>query len=88
MRTRTHKYFGDIISEERINAPRVIPIREQPDDEMINEILWDAFNGRGKRASKKNKTSQIANEYYIHPEDIYCVDWNEEIKKALEEVRC
>ena len=71
MRTRTHKYFGDIISEERINAPRVIPIREQPDDEMINEILWDAFNGRGKRAAAEVVEDSLATEYDVLIENEY-----------------
>ena len=84
---RAERFFGDMVSHERIHKPyekKTEPVV----DEALLEVIWDAFNGRGKRASKKNKTSQIANEYYIHPEDIYCVDWNEEIKKALEEVRC
>lgn len=62
-RERTKRFFGDLISEERINAPRVIPIKEQPDDEMIHAILWDAFNGRGKRSAQPIIEDDLAIEY-------------------------
>lgn len=72
MRERTRKYFGDIVSAERIDAPRVIPVKESPDDDLINEILWDAFNGRGKRAARVRENDATADEYIEEvEEDIY-----------------
>ena len=81
---RSMKFFGDIISEDRINAPRVIPV-EDNNDELLNEILWDAFNGRGKYVSAPIEKDTIVDDYYVNIEDGY-IDWGKEIDKALESV--
>lgn len=81
---RSIKFFGGIISEDRINAPRVIPV-EDNNDELLNEILWDAFNGRGKSASAPIEKDTTADDYYMNIEDGY-VDWDKEIDKALESI--
>lgn len=85
---RARKFFGGIVSEERMDAD--LKMVDRVDWDLVNElneVLWDAFNGRGKHAAKKVKKSKVADEYFIHPEDRYVVDWNEEIERALMEVK-
>lgn len=83
MHSRAIRFFGDIVPIERINAPYEKP--KSAVDEGLLEVLWDALNGRGKRAARKVKRCKVSDEYYLHPEDAYAVDWNAEIEKALEE---
>lgn len=84
MSSRAKRFFGDIVSEELVekNEKMVCIV----DYDLINEVMWDAFNGRGKRASKPVKKFELADDYYLHPEDDY-VNWDEEIEKVLAEVK-
>lgn len=68
---RARKFFGGIVSEDRISNPRHKV--DATDYELVNSIMWDAFNGRGKRASKKVEHCSITDEYkpmYEEYEDI------------------
>lgn len=71
-KSRTKKFFGDILSEEVIMNPRQKV--DAVDYDLINEIMWDAFNGRGKRASKPVEEDLTAKLYEQYPEDDYLGD--------------
>ena len=63
--TRAKKYFGDILSEEAFER-KVLP----PDpDADFSALMWEAFNGRGKRATKKNKKEVITDDYVFEEVD-------------------
>ena len=83
MESRTEKFFGDIISPERIRSPR--PKKLEPcEDEELLEVLWDAFNGRGKRAAEPVEADAVADLYDKPIEDEYIAD--EEAEQMLEEM--
>ena len=67
---RAHKYFDGIVSAERIDAPRAIPVKEEPIDELL-EVVWDALNGRGKRAAAEVVEYELADEYKELVEEMY-----------------
>lgn len=68
-KSRAKKFFGDILSEEVIMNPRQKV--DAVDYDLINEIMWDAFNGRGKRASKPVEVDETARLYTEDPEIDY-----------------
>jgi hypothetical protein len=68
---RRTKYFGDILSAERLKTPRQIKKKDPVDYELIDEVLWEAFNGRGKRASKPVTADETADKYYTEEENDY-----------------
>lgn len=85
--TRTKKYFGDIIPAARINAPRTKI--KTPDaienDAALLEVIWDAMNGRGKRAAEPVEPCETAGAYYEDVEAEY-IDIDAAIIEALKEV--
>lgn len=84
---RTIRFFGDIVPEARIisPAPRRIPAEVETDEELM-AIMWEAMNGRGKRAAAPVAEDRTAMIYYAPVEDEY-TDWDKEIEEALKEAR-
>lgn len=83
---RARKFFKGIVPEERMSAD--LKMVDRVDWDLVselNEVLWDAFNGRGKYVSSVIKEDLVAEEYYINIEDCY-IDWGKEIDKALENI--
>lgn len=79
---RALKFFAGIVPEDKIINPKPV---DSTIDPVLEEILWDAFNGRGKRAAKKRKKSKLADEYIIKPEDDY-LDIDTAINEILNEI--
>lgn len=77
--TRSEKYFGDLV-RERHEIPQ-----PEPQEEWINEVLWDAAFASCKRAAEMVVPCTEADDYALYPEDDY-FDLEEEIEKALSEV--
>lgn len=83
---RTIRFFGDIVSADRINNP---PVKTESAEKLENdaalaELMWDALNGRGKRAAEPVKEDRVSVIYFEPVEDQY-VDWDAEIEEALKE---
>ena len=83
--SRAMKFFGDLLPESVIYSPR--HKAESYVDEELLEVIWDAFNGRGKRAAKTVSKSNV-DEYLIPQTEDEYVDWDAEIEEALKAIRC
>lgn len=79
---RALKFFAGIVPEDKIINPKPVAPTTDP---VLEEILWDAFNGRGKRAARKRERSKLADEYIIKPEDDY-LDIDTAIDEVLNEI--
>lgn len=77
---RAIKYFGDIVSVDRINAPYTKP--KSAVDEQLLEVLWEAFNSRGKRAAAPVEHCATADEYKPMFEEYEEIDIDEALKEV------
>lgn len=78
-RTRSVKFFGDIVPEEVIMNPRHKPKRD-PDVELV-ELMWEVFGSR--RVCEIS--TEAADEYADFPEDVY-VELEPELLELMKEV--
>lgn len=62
---RKRKFFGDILPEEAFHR-KIVP--DNPDADL-SELMWEAFNGRGKRSAKKVKKSKVTDDYVFDEVD-------------------
>lgn len=85
---RTVKYFGDIVSADRMNNQqgKTESAEKLENDAALAELMWDALNGRGKRAAEPVEEDRVSVIYFEPVEDQY-VDWDAEIEKALKEAK-
>lgn len=75
-RTRTKRFFSDIVPEAIIMNPRHKP---KPDPDVdLSELMWEVFTSRGESA----EADAVADEYADYPETRYI---SEELKDWLEE---
>lgn len=86
---RARKYFGDIIPEDRLLKTKAeLEVEKQVNvehDDFINEILWDAFNGRAKHSTSVIDVESNENDYYEEVENSY-VELDEELKIFMDDI--
>ena len=79
---RSVKFFGDIVAPERIMQPYNRAVKKPAYDEELLQIVWEAFNGRGKRAAAEVVPDTTADRY----KPIYAEYLEIDVEEALKEV--
>lgn len=79
---RSVKFFGDIVAPERIMQPYERAVKKPAYDEELLQIVWEAFNGRGKRAAAEVVHCTTADEYKPIFEEYEEIDIDEVLREV------